>query len=162
VIDLLFVMSHWHGLAKLHIHSDLTLDILDQQTTELGAQFRLFKEKVCPSYETQELNHEVGARSHRQLKDAAKRASANGKERARPEQQDVPILKDTRRKKTLNINTYKFHVLGDYVTSIRHFGTMDSYSTEPVSCRSLLIHRTTHFEPGRVRTPHAERQIQLH
>jgi hypothetical protein len=157
------------------MHSDLTLDILDQQTTDLGAQFRLFKEKVCPLYQTQELDREVGARTRRQLKDAARRAekvkigsigqtrkdtSAKGKERARPEQQDVPIPKDTRRKKSFNINTYKFHTLGDYVTSIRHFGTTDSYSTEPVSCRLLLIHCTTHFGPGRVRTPHAERQIQ--
>lgn len=65
-------MSHWHGLAKLRMHSDLTLDILDQQTTDLGAQFRLFKEKVCPLYQTQELDREVGARTRRQLKDAAR------------------------------------------------------------------------------------------
>ncbi|KIM83848.1 hypothetical protein PILCRDRAFT_68635, partial [Piloderma croceum F 1598] len=29
VLDLLFVIAHWHGLAKLHMHHDLTLDILD-------------------------------------------------------------------------------------------------------------------------------------
>ncbi|KAG2053011.1 hypothetical protein BDR06DRAFT_491243 [Suillus hirtellus] len=41
-------------------------------------------------------------------------------------------------KKSFNIQTYKFHVLGDYVASIRLFGTMDSYSTEP----GELEHRT--------------------
>jgi hypothetical protein len=43
-----------------------------------------------------------------------------------------------RRPKTLNLNTYKFHALGDYVNTIRKFGTTDSYSTEPV-CLSFLL-----------------------
>jgi hypothetical protein len=67
-------MSHWHGLAKLRMHSDLTLSILDQLTTDLGTQFRLFNDRVCPSYLTQELYREVGAQSRRQTKEAAKRA----------------------------------------------------------------------------------------
>ncbi|KAG1881540.1 hypothetical protein C8R48DRAFT_587375 [Suillus tomentosus] len=150
VIELLFIMSHWHGLAKLHMHSDLTLSILDQQTTDLRAQFRLFKDQVCPSYQTQELDREVGARSRQQVKEAAKRAetvtgrarkgaSIKGKEKATPEQPpDAPELKQPRRKKSFNFSTYKFHVLGDYVASIRHFGTTDSYSTEP----GELEHRT--------------------
>ena len=47
----------------------------------------------------------------------------------------VPISKtrtSRRRHKTLNINTYKFHSYGDYARTIRTYGTMDSYSTEPV------------------------------
>lgn len=36
-------------------------------------------------------------------------------------------------RKTLNLNTYKDHALGDYVETIRHYGTVDSYSTESVS-----------------------------
>jgi hypothetical protein len=38
-----------------------------------------------------------------------------------------------RRKKSLNLKTYKNHSLGDYVRTIRRYGTTDSYSTEPVS-----------------------------
>jgi hypothetical protein len=34
--------------------------------------------------------------------------------------------------KTLNLNTYKFHALGDYTRMIRRYGTTDSYSTEVV------------------------------
>jgi hypothetical protein len=34
--------------------------------------------------------------------------------------------------KTLNLNTYKIHALGNYVSTIREFGTTDSYSTEMV------------------------------
>lgn len=146
IIDLLFTLSHWHGLAKLRMHSDLTLDILDQQTTDLGEQFRRFKDKVCPSYHTQELDREVGVRSRRQTKKTVKGSGINngqasqgsntkGKEKVRPEQsENVPGPKQSRRNKLFNIQTYKFHVLGDYVACIRRFGTTDSYSTEPVSC----------------------------
>ena len=44
------------------------------------------------------------------------------------------------KKKTLNLNTYKFHALGDYVATIRLFGTTDSYSTLLVS---FIPHCTT-------------------
>jgi hypothetical protein len=40
---------------------------------------------------------------------------------------------NTRRQKLLNLNTYTYHALGDYVRTIRTFGTTDSYSTQPVS-----------------------------
>lgn len=164
-------MSHWHGLAELRLHSDLTLDILEQQTTDLGERFRQFKQKVCPSYQTQELDHEVGARSRRQAKEAAKwartsnphgpkRASqgsnTKGKEKASLEQsQNVPGPKQPRKKKSFNIQTYKFHILGDYVASIRYFGTTDSYSTEPVSLNPLSLHSPTKFQSGRVGASYA-------
>jgi hypothetical protein len=157
-MDLLFIMAHWHGLAKLRMHSDLTLDILDQQTTDLGEQFRQFKAKVCSAYHTKELEPEAAARSRRQEKEATKRAekdtvvqgttarkpmagtSAKGKGKAIPEQpQDARIPKPSRKEKSFNFHTYKFHALGDYVNTIRRFGTTDSYSTEPVSPTSPLF-----------------------
>jgi hypothetical protein len=36
-------------------------------------------------------------------------------------------------KKNFNLQTYKYHSLGDYVKTIRQFGTTDSYSTTTVS-----------------------------
>jgi len=39
----------------------------------------------------------------------------------------------TIKSKMLNLSTYKLHALGDYVNTIRHFGTTDSYSTQTVS-----------------------------
>lgn len=39
----------------------------------------------------------------------------------------------TRLKKSLNLNTYKNHSLGDYTETIRRYGTTDSYSTEAVN-----------------------------
>jgi hypothetical protein len=42
-----------------------------------------------------------------------------------------------RRRKTLNLNTFKGHSAGDYVNTIREYGTCDSYSTEPVCYKFL-------------------------
>lgn len=166
-MDLLFAMVHWHRLAKLRMHSDLTLEILDQQTTDLGELFRLFKANVCNIYHTQELNREVDARYRRQAKEAAKRSekdqanatmegparkpragvNSKGKEKVSPGQsQDAS--KQSRKTKSFNFGTYKFHALGDYVTSIRFFGTTDSYSTEPVSHFPLLVMSSLNFYKG--------------
>jgi hypothetical protein len=172
-MDLLFLMTHWHGLAKLQMHSNLTLTILNQQTTDLGEQFHKFKATVYPAYSTQELDCEVNAWSRRQAKDTAKQAEtgkangvergtaasakAKGKQKASAEQlQDTPLLRQPRRKKSFNLQTYKFHVLGDYVTYIHHFGTTDLYSTEPVSHNILSVHSLTQLLLGRVGAPHAK------
>ena len=39
----------------------------------------------------------------------------------------------------LNLFTYKFHALGDYVRTIRLFGGTDSYSTQLVGITSAII-----------------------
>ncbi|KAG1807646.1 uncharacterized protein BJ212DRAFT_1303363 [Suillus subaureus] len=96
----------------------------------------------------QEFDREVGAQSCQQAKEVAnwgenpkvndpgrgcKGTNTKGKAKASPEQlQDVPEPKQLWRKKSFNFSTYKFHVLGDYVASIHHFGTTDSYSTESI------------------------------
>ncbi|KAG1836689.1 hypothetical protein DFJ58DRAFT_734819 [Suillus subalutaceus] len=132
------------------MHSDLTLDILNWQTTELGEHLRQFKAKVCAAYSTHELNREVDMRSRWQAKEASKHmgkcrangstavapgpragASLKGKQKAiLGQSQDTPLSKQPRKKKSFNLWTYKLHVLGDYVACISHFGTTDSYSME--------------------------------
>ena len=47
------------------------------------------------------------------------------------------------KKKKLNLNTYKFHALADYVSTIKLFGTTDSYSTLIVSS-SLVTQFNSH------------------
>ena len=42
-----------------------------------------------------------------------------------------------RKPKHLNLKTYTYHVLGDYVKTISYFGTTDSYSTQSVSFNRL-------------------------
>ena len=44
-----------------------------------------------------------------------------------------------RKVRTLNLQTYKLHALGDYMEQIQTYGTVDSYSTQTVSSQGLLI-----------------------
>jgi DNA invertase Pin-like site-specific DNA recombinase len=140
-------MAHWHGLAKLRMHSDLTLSIMDEVTSSIGQLFREFKATVCSAYNTRELRQEILARTRRQAAQAAKR---KGVQKGKG---TVPLIpegnlagsentsKNVQRIKVFNFQTYKFHALGDYVSTIRQYGTCDSYSTEPV--RSLLYQLLT-------------------
>ncbi|OBZ80056.1 hypothetical protein A0H81_00427 [Grifola frondosa] len=111
-------MAHWHGFAKLRMHTDTTLDILSEDTAVLGQKLREFKEKTCAAFQTRELAREGEARKRRQQKNVA----GAGPNSAAPG--------DARRPKAFNLNTYKLHSLGDYVSTIRLFGTTDSYSTQ--------------------------------
>jgi hypothetical protein len=52
---------------------------------------------------------------------------------------------NARQFKTLNLNTYKIHALGDYVSAIKTHGTTDSYSTEMVSWFDIRIELSAHI-----------------
>jgi hypothetical protein len=127
-------MAHWHGLAKLRMHSDLTLEIMDHVMSALGQQFCQFKATVCNAYGTRELGQEVRARARRRAKKAVhQKAGHKCTQSTRVvEQAEVDASENLKRSKVFNIQTYKFHALGDYVSTIRRYGTSDSYSTEPV------------------------------
>lgn len=140
VLKLLFLTSHWHALAKLRMHIDLTLDIFDCVTSLVGAEFRHFSDKTCSQFATRELPREKDARKRRLAKKAQRSSHAGSNEAAdfASSDADIPLSK------TLNIDTYKHHSLGDYPRIIRLYGTTDSYSTEPVShCPALLAHYST-------------------
>jgi hypothetical protein len=127
VMRLLFTCVHWHSLAKLRMHTDITLDIMDDVTTSLGKAFREFQTKVCPAYQTYELPREEAARYRRKSKKATQGENSSA-------QSNPPAKPKARVKRELNIQTYKFHSLGDYVETIRRYGTTDSYTTEVASC----------------------------
>ncbi|KAG6905478.1 hypothetical protein DXG01_002467 [Tephrocybe rancida] len=126
IMDILFLAAHWHGLAKLRMHTDYTLNIMDKITTSLGQKMCYFQTGVCPLFSTHELPREAAARIRRESKKTSKEGSGNTFNEGEPETETV-----TRKLKTLNLDTYKYHALGDYVACIREFGTTDSYSTEP-------------------------------
>jgi hypothetical protein len=109
---------------------DATLDILSPVTTSLGNSLRTFEEKTCTAYDTRELEREQAAWQRRQEKSATNVAS----ESRRP----AAPNNNARKQKKLNLGTYKFHTLGDYVDTIRRFGTTDSYSTQPVSFYPMI------------------------
>jgi hypothetical protein len=150
---LLFTLAHWHALAKLRQHTDSTLEILASTTNYLGLGLRDFKSKTCLNFETQELDREAAARGRRQSKGKAASAEIKsggvatqtlgkktskklkGKGAKTAMQRHI-----ARRRKSLNLKTYKNHSLGDYVSMIRRYGTTDSYSTEPVSATVCFFH----------------------
>jgi hypothetical protein len=114
------------------MHTDVTLNVMDGVTTALGTEFRDFQMKVCPAYATRELKREEEARKRRQIRTDTSR-------------QATPHFagNNGRTRKIFNVETYKFHALGDYVETIRRYGTTDSYSTElvsPISSMYTIIH----------------------
>ena len=115
VMKLLFRIAEWHGLVKLRMHTEATLARLEQVTTALGHLMRDFRDKTCAKFNTTELAREVEARNRRNARTNAPNQS--------------------RKVKSFNLLTYKFHALGDYVRTIRMFGTTDSFSTQPVCAR---------------------------
>jgi hypothetical protein len=156
-MELLFVVAHWHSLAKLRMHNDLTLGVMNALTSSLGEKLREFKDVTCAAFVTRELEREFNARARRGAKkDAEKQKktltakpphqvarglpsnSVNTGERdqLRGNKDTAPATRvgdKSRRLKAFNLDTYKVHSLGDYTATIEQYGTTDSYSTEPVS-----------------------------
>ncbi|KAL4261253.1 hypothetical protein AB1N83_010639 [Pleurotus pulmonarius] len=118
VLDLLFALSTWHALAKLRLHTDSTLQLLQEATTDIGTLLRKFSDTVCPSYNTKDLPREAEARARRTRK-------ANVSTDIGDESSKVVV-----KLRVFNMNTYKMHALGDYVETIRNLGTSESYSTQ--------------------------------
>ena len=116
VCKLLFLLAHWHSLAKLRLHTDETLEVLEEVSGKLGCQLCLFANETCSAFSTQELRREAESRRRRQA-----REGENGTQI------------QNRRLKLFNLRTYKLHALGDYPAQIRMYGTTDSYSTQLVS-----------------------------
>jgi hypothetical protein len=76
---------------------------------------------TCRYYHTTELPQEYAVRGRRTAALSAKQGRA------------IPLAISRPKQKRLNLHTYKFHALGDYVDTIRMFGTMDNYTTQTVS-----------------------------
>lgn len=120
ILRLLYRLCEWHALAKLRMHTDPSLDHLDSLTQELGTLTREFRDKTCQSFETKELPREAAARQRRAQQKKTQPHSARHE------------TSSARRLKTLNLKTYKYHALDDYVRTIRVLGCTDNYSTQVV------------------------------
>ncbi|KAF6750862.1 hypothetical protein DFP72DRAFT_817228, partial [Ephemerocybe angulata] len=121
VMKLLFVLGQWHGLAKLRLHTDHTLTMLEEQTVQLGESMRKFVKETCAAIPTKELQREYQAR---------KRRETSAKRKEGPAAPGADDEDGGPKPKTLNLETYKYHSLGDVAPTIRLFGTTDSYSTQ--------------------------------
>ncbi|KAG2152593.1 uncharacterized protein EDB93DRAFT_1083062 [Suillus bovinus] len=124
VQSLLYKFVHWHALTKLRVHTESTLLVLDETFKKLSHQLRKFCDFTCAAFTTTELPKE--------------RAACECKathEHLCPNNPDPGV--SSQKVKKFNLNTYKFHAMGDYVRSIRLFGTTDSFTTQI----GELVHR---------------------
>jgi hypothetical protein len=124
-MTVLFRLAQWHALAKLRVHTEFTLDALGKITSVVGRDLRKFRDTTCAAFNTVELPCEAAARRRRKDSDKAKNPSS------------AKTAKTRTTKKIFNLLTYKFHALGDYLDTIRSFGTTDSYTTQIV-CTSCI------------------------
>lgn len=122
IMALIFTLGHWHGLAKLQMHTDETLKALDKVTKHLAASLHRFVEDVCPAFSTRELRREAKSRKRQQARHANSGSHTSAQH---------PGTTD-RCPKVLNLRTYKLHALSNYVSQMKLFGTTDSYSTQAV------------------------------
>ncbi|KAJ8457369.1 hypothetical protein ONZ51_g11576 [Trametes cubensis] len=120
VLTLLYVCAYWHALAKMRMHTDTSLQLLDDATAVLGHDLRHFAGVTCAAYNTRETQAEYEARKRAE----ARRVAASSATSA-------SVAQDTgRRLRRFNLRTIKMHFLGDYVSCIKKFGTSDSYTTQ--------------------------------
>ena len=117
-MKLLYRAAEWHGFAKMRMHTDSTLKHLDDLTTEFGKLVRDFETSSRSQFTTVELLRETEARKRRQAQKSGVSPSEN--------------TAGGKRERSLNLFTYKWHALGDYVASIRLFGGIDGISTQIV------------------------------
>ena len=126
VIELLFIFATWHALAKLHVHTDTSLRLLDTATTALGNALRYFVRVTCPEFDTFETNPEYTKRQRQQAAAASSTSSAAPSSTGR-------------QRRTFSLKTIKLHFLGDYVSCIKTFGTTDNYNSALVRWASILL-----------------------
>ena len=92
---------------------------------------RKFQHTTCMTYYMTELPQEYATRGRRTAALAARRGHS------------ASTLRSDPKFKTLNLNTYKYHSLGDYPNTIHCYGTTDSYSIQIVSQSHVSSNHTT-------------------
>jgi hypothetical protein len=132
----LFELATWHGLAKLRLHTETTVQDLENLTARLGDILRDFQKRVSAEYVTYDLPTEEAARSRRQTRKAmvapSTHAYADSGDEEGEQMQKKEKKKQTRKTRKFNLDSYKLHSLGGYAKAIRQFGTTDNYNSQTV------------------------------
>lgn len=101
VLDMVWDMACWHALAKLRLHTESTLQALENATTSMGRTTRRFTREI-KDMNIYELNHEVAARGRKSgLAESKRAATWKGKEKKRAHNNPVQAAK--RKTKILNL-----------------------------------------------------------
>jgi hypothetical protein len=117
---LLYAANEFHSLAKLRLHTERTLSDLSGAIQTYGRLIRRFARTTCLAFKTQESPSEYQARMRRTAKMGPQL------------EQEAPSR--SKHMKKFNLERFKLHALGDYPTTIRMFGTTESYSSIRVMC----------------------------
>ena len=117
VQTMLFELANFYSLARLRLHTEGTLVSFEGAVATLGKAMREFLTKVCKNCPTTELPKETASRKRRQAKKDGDGGPTSAKD------------------KSFNLNTYKWHRLGDYPRAVREYGPLDGYSTQTVRRR---------------------------
>ena len=123
VLRLLFVLCHWHGLTKLCLHTDMTLNIFEAVTIDLGDFICIFASDTCLCFVMKELPREAKARRRCGQQDAGRSSRPQG---------TASNVGHGKWPKGLNLQTYKLHALADYPSQIKMYSTTDLYLTQSV------------------------------
>ena len=62
ITDLVYVLTYWHSLAKLRMHTDSSLRVFRQVTTVLTDSLHYFADETCHNFNTFESDKEYQAR----------------------------------------------------------------------------------------------------
>ncbi|KIM56663.1 hypothetical protein SCLCIDRAFT_132064, partial [Scleroderma citrinum Foug A] len=120
VTTLLFLLCHWHGLAKLHMHTDDMLELMESVTVSLGNHLRVFTTETCTAFSTKELCCETEAQIRHHGHESNHRISSSHQNNTQAA---------SRKARTLNLQTYKLHALGDYVKTMSNSGHSSGQKT---------------------------------
>ncbi|KAI5890309.1 uncharacterized protein SCHCODRAFT_02702895 [Schizophyllum commune H4-8] len=120
VLDLLYIATYWHSLAKLRMHTSSTVKILNDLTTELGKALRHFADITCSNFCTVETDKEYQARKRAE----AKRTTST------KDTGNNTMQTSGKRTKGFSLRTIKLHFLGDAVDAIRRYGSLEHISTK--------------------------------
>lgn len=85
LLTLLYHLAEWHALAKLRLHTDHTLDWMDESTRIIGQELRSFRDSTRHAFTVRELPGEVATRARcKQKRKDASHLHAAAKANAQP------------------------------------------------------------------------------
>ncbi|KAI0092917.1 hypothetical protein BDY19DRAFT_903638 [Irpex rosettiformis] len=116
ILDLLWICTVWHALAKLQVYTESTLTVLKLSATLLRLTTQQFAKK-CKKHDIHKLPTEESAQHHQKAREQEKK---NGKHPQSSSNSNLKgKAKETRLKqKQLNLQMFKWHNLQHYVEAI--------------------------------------------
>ncbi|KAJ7265077.1 hypothetical protein C8J57DRAFT_1230110 [Mycena rebaudengoi] len=134
---------HWHAFKEFwdSPKDEVRLDDEDRRHKVEAARKLIYEEGLALNIETPK---EYAARGRAEARRSQKATGGP----AIPNS-TAPAPSSGRRPRTFNLNTSKTHVLPDYTTHIRRYGTTDSYSTQTGELENRLVknrHGRTSFK----------------